>query len=50
MLTVVAGEEAASNRISYYRAEVTNQRNEVVGLFRGTAYRTGRPHEIVDAP
>lgn len=45
VLTAAAVEEAASNRISYYRAEVRNQRGEVVALFRGTAYRTARQHE-----
>ena len=46
VLTAVAEEEAASNRISYYRSEVRNQRGEVVGLFRGTAYRTSRVHDV----
>jgi acyl-CoA thioesterase len=42
VLTAAAVEEAASNRISYYRVEVRNQRAEVVALFRGTAYQTTR--------
>jgi acyl-CoA thioesterase len=42
VLTAAAVEEAASNRISYYRVEVRNQREEVVALFRGTAYQTTR--------
>jgi acyl-CoA thioesterase len=46
VLTAVAAEEAASHRISYYRSEVRNQRGEVVGLFRGTAYRTNREHHL----
>jgi acyl-CoA thioesterase len=45
VLTAVAAEEAASSRISYYHAEVRNQRSEVVALFRGTAYRTAREHD-----
>lgn len=44
ILTAVAEEEASSNRLGYYRVEVRNQREEVVALFRGTAYRTTRPH------
>lgn len=44
ILTAVAEEEAASGRLGYYRAEVRNQRNEVVALFRGTAFVTGRDH------
>src|SRR5262249_31138849 len=43
-LTAVAKEEATSTRLSYYRVDVTNQRNEVVALFRGTAYRTRNEH------
>ena len=44
VLTAVAQEEASSGRLSYYRADVTNQRGEVVALFRGTAFKTGRDH------
>lgn len=44
VLTAVAGEEAASNRLGYYRVVVTNQAGAVVALFKGTAYRTSRPH------
>jgi acyl-CoA thioesterase len=46
VLTAVAKEDAASGRLSYYSAEVRNQRNEVVGLFRGTAFRTERDHAV----
>lgn len=44
VLTAVAREDAASRRLGYYSAEVTNQRGEVVALFRGTAFRTERKH------
>ncbi len=44
VLTAVASEEAASQRLSYYRVDVRNQRQDVVALFRGTAYRTSRAH------
>ena len=44
VLTAVAQEEASSGRLSYYRSEVTNQRGEVVALFRGTAFKTNRDH------
>lgn len=44
VLRAVAQEEAASSRLGYYRVEVRNQRDEIVALFRGTAYRTTRPH------
>jgi acyl-CoA thioesterase len=46
VLTAIAKEDAASGRLSYYSAEVRNQRNEVVGLFRGTAFKTERNHVV----
>jgi acyl-CoA thioesterase len=50
VLTAVAREDAASGRLSYYSAEVRNQRDEIVALFRGTAFRTARPHVLDDVP
>jgi len=44
VLTAVAREEAASERLGYYRVDVTRQGDEIVGLFRGTAYRTLKEH------
>ena len=44
VLTAVAVEDAASGRLSYYSAEVRNQRNQIVALFRGTAFKTAKPH------
>lgn len=44
VLTAVADEEAGSNRLGYYRVVVTNQHDRKVALFKGTAYRTSRPH------
>lgn len=44
VLTATAEEEAASNRVAYHRVAVTRQDGSVVALFRGTAYRTARPH------
>ena len=44
VLTAVAIEDAASGRLSCYSAEVRNQRDEIVALFRGTAFKTGKPH------
>lgn len=43
-LTAEAAEDAHSNRLGYYRVVVTNQHRAVVALFKGTAYRTLRPH------
>lgn len=44
VLTAVAREEAASERLGYYRVDVTRQGGELVALFRGTAYRTLKEH------
>jgi acyl-CoA thioesterase len=44
VLTAVASEEAASERLAYFRVDVTRQDDELVGLFRGTAYRTLKEH------
>lgn len=44
VLTAVAAEETHSNRLGYYRVVVTNQQDAVVAIFKGTAYRTARPH------
>ena len=44
VLTAAAHEEATSSRLGYYRVDVRNQRDEVVALFRGTAYRTPKLH------
>ena len=45
-LVVVAEEESATGRLSFYTATVRNQDDVVVALFRGTVYRTRRPHGI----
>ena len=47
VLTAVAEAEGEPRRVGFYRVTVANQRGEAVGLFRGTAYDTRRPH---DAP
>lgn len=44
VLTAVATEDGAANRIAFYAVRVTNQHNSVVALFRGTVYRTQRGH------
>ncbi len=50
VLVAVAEEEAASSRLGYYRVVVTNQAGAIVALFKGTAYRTSRPHVPAEAP
>jgi acyl-CoA thioesterase len=41
-LVAMADEESASNRLGYYRVTVTRKDGTVVGLFRGTVYKTKR--------
>lgn len=44
ILTAVAAEESGSRRLGFFRVEVTNQHQETVALFRGTAYKTNEEH------
>ena len=44
VLTAVAESEGESNRLGYYRVVVKNQHDDVVALFRGTAYKTKNEH------
>lgn len=44
ILTAVAEEESATNRLGFYRVQVTNQQEEIVALFRGTVYKTNQEH------
>lgn len=46
VLTAASVEMSRSNRILYYHVTVTNAAGTVVALFRGTAYRTEKPHDI----
>src|SRR5436309_779013 len=44
-LIAVAEEESASNRLAFYRVTV-RRGGDVVALFRGTVYKTEKPHDI----
>ncbi len=46
VLTAVAREEAASDRLAYFRVDVSKTGGDIVGLFRGTAYRTLKEHVL----
>lgn len=48
VLTATAEQESASRRLAFFDVTVTKQGGDVVGLFRGTVYRTSRDH-FVDA-
>ena len=43
LLTVEAQEAHLENRIGIYDIRTTNEAGELVALFKGTAYRTGKP-------
>jgi acyl-CoA thioesterase len=43
LLTVEAREVHLGNKIGIYEVRTTNQQDELVALFKGTAYRTGKP-------
>jgi len=43
-LTALCSEERASYRVAFYLVRVTNQRNELVAMLRGTVYRTSEEH------
>jgi len=49
VLTAVAEQESESRRLAFYRVVVRNQDEVVVGLFRGTVYRTDRLHPAASA-
>ena len=44
VLTAAAVQESASRRLAFFNVTVTKQGGDVVGLFRGTVYRTSRDH------
>ena len=43
VLTAVAEEQSAANRIAFYRVTITKQSGDAVGHFTGTVYRTNTP-------
>lgn len=43
LLTVEAREVHLGNRVGVYDIRTTNEQGELVALFKGTAYRTGKP-------
>lgn len=42
VLTAVAEEESATNRLGFYRVTVSRAPGDIVALFRGTGYRTSQ--------
>lgn len=46
VLTANAAEVSLTNKIGIYNIPVTNQNNEIVGVFKGSVYRTSKEWEI----
>ena len=44
VLTADAVEESGTNRLAFYRVTVTNDRQAIVALFKGTVYKTNQDH------
>ena len=44
VLTATAVQEGAGRRLAFFNVTVAKQGGDVVGLFRGTVYRTSRDH------
>ena len=48
VLTATAEEDSTTNRLMVYRVMVRNQRDAVVATFRGTVYKTQKPHPAAE--
>ena len=46
ILTAKTKEISLTSRIGIYQIDITNQNNEIVALFKGTVYRTGKEWEV----
>lgn len=46
VLTANASEVSLTNKIGIYNISVTNQKDEIVGVFKGSVYRTSKEWEI----
>lgn len=46
VLTAQATEVSLTNKIGIYNIPVTNQNNEIVGVFKGSVYRTSKEWEV----
>lgn len=46
VLTAIAEEKTKTNKIGIYEVTVKNQRDEIVALFKGIVYRTGKHWEV----
>jgi acyl-CoA thioesterase len=46
VITATTEEMSLSNKIGVYHVSIKNQRDEVVALFKGTVYRTGKEWDV----
>ena len=46
VLTATCRKDSTTRRLGFYRVTVTNQKNETVATFKGTVYRTEKPHNL----
>lgn len=46
VLTAKAMEKNLTSKIGVYQIDITNQDDEIVALFKGTVYRTGKEWEV----
>lgn len=46
VITATAEEMSLTNKIGIYQVTVKNQRDEIVALFKGTVYRTGKEWNV----
>ena len=46
VITAKAKEKSVSNKIAIYEITITNQKDEIVALFKGTVYRTSKNWEV----
>jgi acyl-CoA thioesterase len=46
ILTATTKEISLTTRIGIYQIDIANQKNEIVALFKGTVYRTGKEWEV----
>jgi acyl-CoA thioesterase len=47
VMTVEATEIHAGNKTGFYNIITTNEKGEIVALFKGTAYRTGKEYPVL---
>jgi acyl-CoA thioesterase len=48
VITATTEEMSLSNKIGVYHVSIKNQRDEVVALFKGTVYRTGKEWDVIE--